>query len=269
MLEEAVAVPVGDRVFEHGLGLFETTRAVGGFVPLLPYHLRRMTQSAAELGLPLERAALPDKDAIGRLLAANHIAGDAVIRMTLSGGTTGGGGALFWMRPAPLPPAAPAGGAVVDFAGWTLAKEEPLARHKTLNYWSRRLAYEQGRARHTDEVLFATPDGRYWEGSRTNLFLIRGNTLVTPGLDGPVLPGIMRGRVLELAPNLSLVPVLAETGISHADLMSADEVFLTNAVRGVVAVGRITDRQWPAPGPGTQRFREAVDEWFQPEEPEA
>jgi branched-subunit amino acid aminotransferase/4-amino-4-deoxychorismate lyase len=228
-----------------------------------------MTRSAEELGLPFDTAALPDEDAIGRLLAANHFLGDAMIRMTLSGGTTGGGRGVCWVRPAPLPPAAPPGGAVVDFACWTLVRSDPLARHKTLNYWSRRLAHERGRARDADEVLFATPDGRYWEGSRTNLFLIQKKTLVTPGLDGPVLPGIMRALVLELASGAALVPALADSGVSRADVLAADEVFLTNAVRGIVPVGRITDRQWSAPGTHTSRLRDAVDEWLQHEGPEA
>jgi branched-subunit amino acid aminotransferase/4-amino-4-deoxychorismate lyase len=174
------------------------------------------------------------------------------------------------MRSAPLPPPAPPGGIVVAGACWTLPRTDPLARHKTLNYWSRRLAQERGRAKNADEVLFSTSYRYYWEGSRTNLFLIRGNELITTGLGGPVLPGIMRALVLELALRLtpSLVPAIAESGISHANLLAADEVFLTNAVRGIIPVGRIMDpmgRKWPAPGPVTCQLRDRVEEWFQQE----
>jgi branched-subunit amino acid aminotransferase/4-amino-4-deoxychorismate lyase len=260
--EEALAVPAGDRVFEHGVGLFETLRTFGGAAPLLPRHLARMNRSAAALGLPLDRIALPDAGAISRLVEANRGPGDAVIRITLSGGTIGGGEALVWMRLASLPPPPPATGAVVDCAAWTLDRADPLARHKTLNYWARRLAYEHGQARGADEVLFATPDGSFWEGSRMNLFLVSEGILRTPGLDGPVLPGIMRALILELAPDLGLMPAAAERGLSEAELAAADEVFLTNSVRGVVPVGRLTDHRWPAPGSWTSRLRDRVDEWL-------
>jgi len=261
--EEMPVVPASDRAFEHGLGLFETLRTYRGAAPLLPRHLARMIRSAEELGLPLCRTALPDADSIRRLLEANAVAGDAMIRITLSGGTAGGDGALVWMRPAPLPPAPPATGAVVDFAQWTLARNDPLARHKTLNYWGRRLAYDRGRIQGADEVLFATPDGRVWEGSRTNLFLIHGDTLLYPGLGGPVLPGIMRALVLELAPEIGLAPVEEAQGIAKSEMAAAEEVFLTNSVRGVVSVGRLGDRSFTAPGPWTCRLRDRLDDWVE------
>ena len=106
-----------------------------------------------------------DAAAVGALVQASGVSGDAVIRITLSGGAPDGGEALLWMRPAPLPPPLGATAAVVAFSSWTLAEGDLLARHKTLNYWSRRLAYEQGRQGGADEVLLATSDGRIWEGT--------------------------------------------------------------------------------------------------------
>jgi branched-subunit amino acid aminotransferase/4-amino-4-deoxychorismate lyase len=264
--EGGLAVPVSDRVFEHGLGLFETLRTFHAAAPLLPRHLARMTRSAGELGLPFDVAALPDQQAIRRLLAANEMIGDAMIRITLSGGTAAGGAGVVWMRAAPLPPPVPPGGAVVGFAGLRI-DGDPLARHKTLNYWSRRLAYEQARTQGADEVVLFGAYGNYWEGSRTNLFLIRRQMLVTPGLDGPVLPGIMRALVLELAASVGLKPALADRGVSRDDLLRADEVFLTNAVRGIIPVGCIMNnpspRELSAPGAWTARLRDAVEVWLQ------
>ena len=264
MPEDALLVPAGDRVFEHGIGLFETLRTWCGFSPLLPRHLARMTRSAAELGLPLDLAALPDAAAIDGLLQANAVSGDALIRITLSGGVPGRGAGLVWMRQAPLPPPLAATGAIVGFGSWTLAEGDLLARHKTLNYWSRRLAYEQGRQRGADEVLLATPDGRFWEGTRTNLFLVRDGALLTPGLNGPVLPGIMRALVLELAAGVGLSLVSCEGGVSATDLDTADEVFLTNAVRVIVPVGTMPGRSYTAPGPWTCRLLDRVTDWLHP-----
>jgi branched-subunit amino acid aminotransferase/4-amino-4-deoxychorismate lyase len=256
--EDALAIPAGDRVFEHGLGLFETLRTWNGVATLLPRHLARMTRSAAELGLPLDASAMPDAGAVDQLLRAIGASGDVGLRITLSGGRSDreDNAARVWMRHTPLPPPPREAGAVVAMAPWMLAFDDPLSRHKTLNSWSKRLAHERGRAEGADEVLFATPDGLIWEGSRTNLFLVRGTTLTTPGLSGPVLPGVMRGLVLEEAAELGLQT--REQAVSRDDLDSSDEVFLTNAVRGIVPVGLLRlhelARTFTIPGPWTLRL---------------
>src|SRR5262249_25468338 len=161
-----------------------------GAVPLLARHLQRLRRSAAELGLVLDASRLPDQAAIRRLRQDNGIAQDVLVRITLSGGISARDGGRLWVRLAPLPASRTSGGARVIAAPWLLSMDDPLARHKTLNYWSKRRAYDQAAAAGADEVLFATADGRLWEGSRTNLFLVHGQTLITPDLSGPVLPGI-------------------------------------------------------------------------------
>jgi branched-chain amino acid aminotransferase len=258
--EDALAIPAADRVFEHGLGLFETLRTWAGATPLLARHLARMTRSAAELGLPLDPATLPDASAVAALRQAHRLEGDVMVRITLSGGLSEREGALAWMRLAPLPPPTRETGAVVAPAPWTLAYDDLLTRHKTLNYWSKRLAHERARASGVDEVLFATPDGRFWEGSRMNLFLVRDAALITPDLGGPVLPGIMRGLILERAPEVGLST--QERSVLGEDLEGADEVFLSNAVRGIVPVGRTPARTFAAPGPWTLRLRTQIEQWL-------
>jgi branched-subunit amino acid aminotransferase/4-amino-4-deoxychorismate lyase len=258
--EESFAIPVHDRTFEHGIGLFETMRTWQGIPALLPRHRERMLRSAEALGLPLDPGAFPDAEAVGRLIEANGQEGDVVVRITLSGGRSESGHTTLWMRQAPLPPPPRATGAVLAPAGWTLSRDDPLARHKTLNYWGRRLAYEKGRLEGADEVLFATVDGRIWEGTRTNLFLVRGLRLITPDLSGPVLPGVMRGLVLERAIEIGLE--VREQDVRGEDLVEADEVFLTNAVRGIIPVGRIPDRSYPAHGPCTSRLNTEIERWL-------
>ncbi len=244
--DEALSISVLDRTFEHGLGLFETLRTWSGHPTLLDRHLARLTRSAGELGLPLDRSTLPDARSVADLLAAGEGAGDALLRITLTGGTSAGGGGIVWMQARPLPPPTRAGGAIVETRGWTVAPDDPLARHKSLNYWGRRLAYERAReGDHADEGLGVTEgDGCVREGSRTNLFLIRGGTLATPNLCGRIVPGIMRGVVLEHARRAGLV---AEERPIPLDLLpEADEIFLTNSVRGILPVAGLVGglRRW-------------------------
>jgi branched-subunit amino acid aminotransferase/4-amino-4-deoxychorismate lyase len=102
------------------------------------------------------------------------------------------------------------------------------------------------------------------------LFLVRGNALLTPGLSGPVLPGVMRALVLELASGVGLSTVSCEGGVSLTELETADEVFLTNAVRGLIPVAAMPGQSFTAPGPWTCRLSDRVTQWLhQPGEPPA
>ena len=219
-------VPVVDRVFEHGLGLFETFRTWEGVPTFLPRHLARMQASADTLGIPLDPDTLPDRGAVAALLLAEGFTTDAMLRITLTGGA--GEASTLWMRAAPLPPPSRPGGASVVMCPWTTSEGDPLARHKTLNYWMRRLAFDDARARGADESLISTPDGRIWEGSRTNLFVVYGDRLVTPPLSGPIIPGVMRAAIITAAGELGLA--IEECPIEPGELTGADEVFLTNSV---------------------------------------
>lgn len=79
--------------------------------------------------------------------------------------------------------------------------------------------------------LIVDSDGTVLEASRANLFAVRDGALFTPPLDGRILPGVTRMRVLELAGEVGIDAHEAE--LSRADLLAADEAFLTGSVRGI------------------------------------
>jgi branched-chain amino acid aminotransferase/4-amino-4-deoxychorismate lyase len=248
-----VTVSVLDRTFEHGLGLFETFRTWAGAATLAHRHRERMERSARELALGFDSTMWPDSRDIYELITAERINGDARIRVTLSGGLADSRGALCWMSAGVLPEPTALEGAVIGYGMLRVDESDMLSRHKTLNYWPRRLAYERARASGSDERLTVSSDGRVWEGTRMNLFIVRSGSVWTPPLDGPILPGIMRGFAIEQAKGLGIE--VHEEELNLATLTRADEVFLTSAVRGVVPVGRLHDRKLDAPGPLTRRLR--------------
>jgi branched-subunit amino acid aminotransferase/4-amino-4-deoxychorismate lyase len=252
--EDEVRISVLDPTFEHGLGLFETFRTWNGHPTLLSRHLARMVRSARELGLTLDPIALPDEMAVASLVRDGGFAGDATLRITLSGGSA------VWMRAAPLPSSSRTGGAVLGDP-WEVSRADPLARHKTLNYWRRRLAYEKAQSQGCDEALSVSADGCYWEGSRTNLFVVMGRMLTTPYKQGPLVPGIMREVVRDRA--LALGIDVREGEISQNVFPMVEEAFLTNSVRGIVPLARLSRKKLPAPGPLTQRLWDEVRSWLE------
>lgn len=258
-----------DRVFEHGLGLFETLRTWQGRPALLDRHRARMQRSADALGLPLDPADLPDAQAVDELIAAESIAGDARLRVVATGGDPASGRASsVWLRATPWDqPTGPAESRPARLGGSRLVDPlDPLAGHKTLNYWRKQLDFRDAQRAGCDELIYRDPAGRFWESGRANLFFVEGDRLVTPGPDGPFLPGVMRALVIELAGPLGLA--VDERPVDRAIVERATEVFLTNATRGIVAVGGIeaagglVDLDYPAPGPLTLRIWAGVEAWL-------
>jgi branched-subunit amino acid aminotransferase/4-amino-4-deoxychorismate lyase len=275
--DDALRIGALDRTFEHGLGLFETFRTWDGHATLLQRHLDRMRRSARELGLVLDPDDLPDEEAVGQIRRAGFAhrseapAGgqsppyerDIRLRIVLSGGVPGAGRATdkstVWMTAGPLPPPMPTEGARI-VRSILADPDDPLARHKTLNYWRRRIEQARAAAEGADEVLCVTPDGRICEGTRSNLFLIRGGQLITSGADGPLLDGIMRRVVIERA-RQGGVDVI-EGPVPLDAIGTADEAFLTNSVRGMLPVSRLLHAGLPAPGPVTQRLWDRILAWL-------
>jgi branched-subunit amino acid aminotransferase/4-amino-4-deoxychorismate lyase len=292
--DDELKVSVLDRTFEHGLGLFETFRTWNEHATTLPDHCERMQESATELNLPQPRSdELPTESDVLALRDAAGFSGDAMFRLTMSGGSDRAR-PVIWMRIAPLP-TQPENGAVIR-SRWLIDDEDGgsrrLSEHKTLNYWRRRMLYEAAREAGYDEDIGTRnsirphigPAPAYvYEGTRTNIFLIKDNVLHAPpgGLifHPRIVRGIMRGTVIRHALHLMLElkaglrfagdyefePDVEEQTLDH--LFDADEVFLTNAVRGILPVRRFDHillsnpdafREYEAPGPWTRRLWHSV-----------
>lgn len=141
-----------------------------------------------------------------------------------------------------------------------MSDDDVLARHKTLNYWHNRIAQSQAAARGVDDVLRVTPAGLICETSRANIFMIEGRRLHTPGLEGPLLPGVMRGLVIERAIAMGLE--VAEGPLPVDRIGGADEAFLTSSLRGMLPVTRLLGRALPAPGPMTRELWAETFSWL-------
>ncbi|HUC00241.1 MAG TPA: aminotransferase class IV [Solirubrobacterales bacterium] len=111
--------------------------------------------------------------------------------------------------------------------------------------------------------LLVRADGTVLEGSRANVFVVRGRTVSTPPLDGEILPGVARSGLLEVAAEYGIEVVEEQFDLDV--LLAADEVFLTNSLRGVEPVRAIDGKQIPSEGPITTALAEGLRQrWFGP-----
>jgi para-aminobenzoate synthetase/4-amino-4-deoxychorismate lyase len=81
-----------------------------------------------------------------------------------------------------------------------------------------------------DEVLFANERGELTEGTRTNVFVRRGERLFTPPISCGLLDGTLRQEIISCFRNK-----VTETVLHRSDLAIADEVLLGNSVRGLMS----------------------------------
>lgn len=105
------------------------------------------------------------------------------------------------------------------------------------------------RAGYDDALLRNAVDGGIAEASAANVFLVRGANLLTPPLKSGCLPGTVRAEVMAAAPSAGLE--LREVRIDPLELQHADEIFLTNAIRGLVPVVRIDGSPFAPKGSAT------------------
>jgi branched-subunit amino acid aminotransferase/4-amino-4-deoxychorismate lyase len=182
-------------------------------------------------------------DAIHQVLQANELE-DARLRLTLSGGPMaapeGRHQATLLITAAPWQPYPPQyyqTGVTVILCPYHQNTADPTCGHKTLSYFSRLLALGLAQRNEAAEALWFTTDNRLAEGCVSNVFLVKDATLYTPSLETPVLPGIARKTVCRIAEQESME--LVEKDLYIADVLEADEVFLTNVVMEVLPVTHI------------------------------
>ena len=117
-----------------------------------------------------------------------------------------------------------------------------LAGHKTLARLPWDMARELARREGADDALLVDEEGRVLETAIANVWLCRGHDLRTPPAPERCLPGIMRGWLFENAAALGLQAL--ECDLSEADLLGADELWISNAVGGVRRVASVAGREW-------------------------
>jgi branched-subunit amino acid aminotransferase/4-amino-4-deoxychorismate lyase len=228
----------------RGRAVFETLRVYGGVPFRLDDHLVRLARSATRLGLPE-----PD----GRAFAAAAVlavetaaAPGAVLRLLWTPGREGQGRPVGLALVSALPP----GLDELRVRGLRLAVVEwspsVLGGVKSTSYASNIAARDRAGQQGADDALLVDPEGMVLESPVSNVWWREGASLITPSIELPILAGVTRATLLELA---SAAGYAVETGAFPLErLLCADEAFLSSSVREAMPVVAVDG----APiGPGT------------------
>jgi branched-chain amino acid aminotransferase len=263
-------VSVLDNGFTFGDSVYETLRTYGGRPFHLGRHLARLRQSAQRLAIAVP---LPDAEFGQRIDAVLARAGneESYIRLIVSRGVgdisyrferVSGPTVVVAIKPYdPLPERYYTEG--IDVIVSSVRRNHRLALDpgiKSCNLINNILAMQEAQAKGAVEPILLNQEGDVAEGAGSNVFLVRQGGLLTPPLDAGILPGVTRALVLEIARELQLRA--REETIRVADLISADEVFITSTLKECCPVRAIDGRLvgQVQPGPVTlrllQRYRE-------------
>jgi 4-amino-4-deoxychorismate lyase/para-aminobenzoate synthetase/4-amino-4-deoxychorismate lyase len=189
-------------------------------LPMLEYHLARLTRSAAELGFRFNRHGLRNE----LQTVTFGLTGPARVRVVLG---RGGEMAVEARAHRPWPQAI----VPVSIQPRPVGADDLRLRHKTTD----RAFYDAAlRAGGTFEVLLVDAQGYLTEGCFSNIFVERGDRLVTPPLARGLLPGVLRQSLLDLGEAI-------EGDLLPRDL--DDGFFIGNAARGLVAATLVAPRR--------------------------
>jgi branched-chain amino acid aminotransferase len=240
------------RAFRYADGLFETMLVKDGQIRLATHHFDRLFSGLHFLGF-VPPASFSPKSLQGEIVGLcekNGHSNSARVRLTAFRGE----GGLFdhpdphphytiESSPFPLESAAlNARGLVIDLYPNGRKACDQLANLKSNNYLLYTLAALHAQSHHLDECLVLNSYNRLADSTIANLFYIRDRRIFTPPLSEGGVAGVMRRHLLESG-RAAGFPI-EEVPVTLEDLLNADEVFLTNALRGIRWVASLRETRY-------------------------
>lgn len=260
-------VSVFDRGFLYGDSVFETLRTYGGRPYAVREHLARLARSAERVFIPLP---VPLETLERELAEAVRTGGFA--ESTLRVMITRGNGPLgldpdtathprrlvIVTRLKPYPERVYTEGlSVITTGAARLGDGTGAQGAKLANYMAALLALREAHQRGADDALFVDAKGRVAEATTANIFAFSGDHLVTPPEGDGALAGITRAGLLCVAQALGLN--VEVRSLPLAELLTADEAFISSTLRELVPVVRVdgTPLATGRPGPRTRHLHAA------------
>ncbi|HXR47351.1 MAG TPA: aminotransferase class IV [Candidatus Limnocylindrales bacterium] len=238
--ETQAVIPVNDRGFMYGDGLFETVRVVNGRPFRLAQHLERMTRGADFLKIKLPIAPKELQEFAEQLIEQNQLS-EAILRVTLTRGpgergytpeTDGKPTIVMTLHAAPHSKT-PVQWSLITSSFRVLAAD-PLSSFKTLNKLTHVMARVEAAGKGADEALLINSNGEVAETASGNVFWVYHDKICTTPTGRGVLPGITRAVVLEICQALGLLT--NKRVVKPGALKNSEGIFITQSAFGIVPV---------------------------------
>ncbi|MCD4792391.1 MAG: aminotransferase class IV [Bacteroidales bacterium] len=243
-----------NRAFLYGDSIFETMFVSKGEIHFFEEHLNRLIQ-----GMKVLKYVVPDKftvfkdklkDEILQLMFKNKLFKSARVRLTVfrkSGGlytpvinevdyiinVTDPGNEKYVLNNT---------GYLIDLYDEIKKPINKFSSYKIANSLIYTLAGVYKNERKSDDCLILNERGNIIETISSNIFLVINNKLITPPIEEGCINGIIRNQIINFAKLYEII--CTERPVQQNDLLSADEVFLTNSINGIKWVVAYKDKRY-------------------------
>ena len=230
--EEDAKISIGDLSYQFGYGLFESIRCEGGIPLFFEAHYKRLAHSAKEIGMSFPVDLKEIEGWIKETLKANKLQ-DARIKVIISKRPEEKFNVLI--IPAKLEP-------LPESYSLTTKRliRDPKAIsfcHKTTSRGDSYFAYKEAIENGFNDVLYLNEKNELLECSRSNIFLIMEDKIITPHLDLGILWGTTREKVIEILKREGAT--VQEKNVHSLYLNKAKGVFTTSAIISVMPVSKV------------------------------
>jgi len=261
-------IDISDRGFQYGDGLFETIEIRNGQAVFLERHLERLNSGCQRLYIPCPDLELLrfEVEKLCRRPVGGVRSNRAVLKIIITRGTGGRG----YRQPDAIQPTRVLSlhpyldypsiyreqGIVARICTSRLGLNPTLAGIKHLDRLEQIMARAEWNSPDIQEGLMLDVNDHVIEGTMTNLFYIKNNSLYTAALAQSGVMGIMRGIIMAISADHGLSVI--EHAFIKNELLSADEVFVCNSIIGIWPVKQIEIKHFSV-GPLTKNIQSWLD----------
>ena len=225
-------LPVTDRSFLLGEGVFETILTIGGKAVALDRHIARIQSGAAVLGF------IPPTNDLLAMAATALLQSTPEISLGRMRITISSSGTLLITHQAYVEWSEPA--RIVTYP-YPFNGKSPLQKVKSTSYGEYLLAFKYAQDRNADDSLLFNHEDKIMESSTANIIALIGGKWVTPPLSAGPLPGITRELLIEWG-------LVVERDLIFEELQRCESVALVSSLRSVQPIGEINGRKYKAGG---------------------
>ena len=230
-------VSLYDAGFLLGDGLFETIRFQNGRLFQPEKHLKRLHSGLNIIQIELDKSNTELISCLEEMVIRNDIR-SGLLRLMITRGKiegtpwnfTGIPNVYITIRPLTEEPKKPVKVVFYPEEKYPIIRFNPAI--KSLNYIGNMLAKKNAEKEGAFEPVFFNRDGYVTECAIRNIFFIQDKTLMTPGIDLGVLPGVMRETIMEIALELDLI--VSDKIISFNSINDMDEAFISSTGIGLL-----------------------------------
>ena len=238
-------IPFLDRGLFLGDGVFETVKILQGEPVFWKEHLERLVQSLKKLCFPDLNSQIDLKQVIQKLAYKNQNL-NAIARIIVTRGVYEyqldiKDNVLPHIMIALNPIKIDVPNSSLTVVTQKVQRGSQFADLKTLNYLPQIMAKHQAQQQGFDDALWVNQKEELLELTSSNLFCVLDNELVTPKLNGEILPGIIRQKIIDyFRKDCSLS--IKEIAVTLQDLPKIKEAFVTSSIRGVFPIAKINQQ---------------------------